>query len=185
MLFREGRDERVSSLLACFRRVFPLTDRSVRWRVERGEERGWRMMYEFDVGCWKLFLNAEEWRSGGWRFCVVRGKGERGCVGKRECGSFTLASFIGEEIFLSHLYIVEVKIIGIFHLLWIYLIDLPKLYYAYFHGDLRRYGNERNIQGPVLLFSFKHGGGGENVIFFFIVYRFVWLISKLTFTDTF
>lgn len=42
-----------------------------------------------------------------------------------------------------------------------------KLYYGYFHGDLCRYGNERNIQGPVLLFSFKHGGGGENVIFFF------------------
>lgn len=39
-----------------------------------------------------------------------------------------------------------------------------KLYYGYFH-DLRRYGNERNIQ--VLLFSFKHGRGGENVIFFF------------------
>lgn len=82
----------------------------MRWRVERGEERGWRMMYEFDVGCWKLFLNAEEWRSGGWRFCVVRGKRERGCVGERECGSFTLASFIGEEIFLSHLYIVKVKL---------------------------------------------------------------------------
>lgn len=77
-----------------------------------------------------------------------------------------------------------------------------KLYYGYFHGDLCRYGNERNIQGPVLLFSFKHGGDGENVIcysyysyflkydyrinaiflfFSFIVYRFVWL----TFTDTF
>lgn len=30
--------------------------------------------------------------------------------GERKCGSFTLASFIGEEIFLSHLYIVEVKL---------------------------------------------------------------------------
>lgn len=35
---------------------------------------------------------------------------ERMCGGERECGSFTLASFIGEEIFLSHLYIVEVKL---------------------------------------------------------------------------
>lgn len=48
------------------------------------------------VGCWKLFLNAEEWRSGGWRFCVARG-GRVGIGGEREreSGSFTLASFIG------------------------------------------------------------------------------------------